>query len=75
LQRNDCIEYAKPFCFSLTKSPTSILNGCIAILIDVSRNISIINPKSIADDTLKPKDPALGRKHITIIATKAPTNK
>ena len=47
----------------------------MAMFIDVSRNMSMISPKIMADDTESPSDPEFGRKHITIIATNAPTNR
>ena len=56
-------------------SPTSILNGCIAMLIDVSRNISAMNPKVIAPAIVNPNEPALGSRHITMIATAAPSSR
>ena len=59
--------------FSFTISPTSILNGCIAMLMLVSRNISAIRPKSIAPLTVSPSEPAFGSRHITRTAIVAPT--
>ena len=56
-------------------SPTSILNGCIAILMLVSRNIRATNPKTIAPLTVKPNDPAFGSRHMTSTAAVAPINK
>ena len=53
-------------------SPTSILKGCMAMLIDVSSNIRAARPIRMADDTASPKLPALGRRHITSTATNAP---
>ena len=75
MHRKLCIEYARAFCFSLTMSPTSILNGCIAMLILVSRNINDTSPNTMAVDTAIPNDPALGSRHITITATSAPMNR
>jgi hypothetical protein len=66
------MEYARPFCFSFTISPTSILKGCIAILMLVSRNMREINPKIMAVLTAIPKLPALGSMHMTRTATVAP---
>ena len=56
-------------------SPTIILKGCMAILIEVSRSMSINKPNIITDDTASPNEPALGNRHITSTATVAPTNK
>ena len=53
-------------------SPTSILNGCMAMLMLVSRNISESSPKTMAVDTAMPSDPAFGSRHITRTATAAP---
>ena len=53
-------------------SPTSILNGCIAMLMDVSRNIRAISPNIIAAPTVNPNEPELGRMHITATAIAAP---
>ena len=69
------MEYAFAFCFSFTMSPTSILNGCIAMLMLVSRNISAKRPKIMAVETAMPKEPALGSRHITSTAAAAPINK
>ena len=66
---------ASPFCFSLTISPTIILKGCIAILMEVSRNIKDTRPKIMAALTLIPKLPAFGNRHMTHTATSAPTNR
>ena len=56
-------------------SPTNILNGCMAILILVSRNISAQRPNTIAVLTAMPKEPELGNRHITSTAIAAPINK
>ena len=56
-------------------SPTSILNGCMAILMLVSRNINVTRPKTMAAETAMPKLPALGRRHMTSTATAAPTKR
>ena len=69
------MEYASPFCFSLTMSPTIILKGCIAMLMEVSSSISESSPKIIEVETVMPKLPALGRRHMTSTATSAPTNR
>ena len=53
-------------------SPTIILKGCMAILIEVSRSMSINKPNIITDDTAKPNEPALGNRHITSTAIAAP---
>ena len=53
-------------------SPTSILNGCMAMLIDVSSNMRAISPKIIAPAKVKLKLPAFGRRHITAIAITDP---
>ena len=45
------------------------------MLILVSRNNNEIKPKSIAALAAKPKEPALGKRHMTKIATLAPINK
>lgn len=56
-------------------SPTSILKGCMAMLIEVSRNISDTSPKVIAVPTAMPKLPALGSRHITSTAISEPTKR
>ena len=56
-------------------SPTIILNGCIAILMEVSRNISDTRPKIMAVLTAIPKLPALGSRHMTSTATSEPMNR
>ena len=56
-------------------SPTSILNGCIAMLMLVSRNISETRPNTMAALTAMPNEPALGSRHITATATDAPTKR
>ena len=56
-------------------SPTSILKGCMAMLILVSRNINATRPNIMAVLTAMPKEPALGNRHITSTATVAPINK
>ena len=56
-------------------SPTSILKGCMAMLMLVSRNINATRPNIMAVLTAMPKEPALGNKHITSTATVAPINK
>ena len=48
--------YASPFCSSLTLSPTSILNGCIAMLMLVSRSIRETAPKIMAVETAMTRD-------------------
>ena len=75
LHRKLWMEYARPFCFSLTMSPTSILNGCMAIFIDVSKNISDITPNIMALLNVKWKLPAFGSRHMTITAINAPKNR
>ena len=74
------MEYAFFFCSSLTMSPTSILNGCIAMLMEVSRSMSITSPKSITAVIVpqirvvlsRCREPAFGNRHITATATAAP---
>ena len=56
-------------------SPTSILKGCMAILMLVSRNISAVRPKIMAILAFIPKEPALGNRHITSTAIVAPTKR
>lgn len=56
-------------------SPTIILNGCMAMLMDVSRNIRAKRPNIMAVPTLMPKLPALGRRHITSTAMSEPMNR
>ena len=56
-------------------SPTSILKGCIAILIEVSRNINATSPKIMAVPTAIPKLPALGSRHITHTASSEPAKR
>ena len=56
-------------------SPTNILNGCMAMLMLVSRNIKAISPKIMAALMVSPRDPELGNRHITSTATAAPTNR
>ena len=63
------------FCRSFTMSPTSILKGCMAMLMDVSRNMSMTSPKIIAIDAVMPNEPEWGNRHITSTATAAPMNK
>lgn len=63
------------FCFSFTMSPTIILKGCMAILMEVSRNISDTSPKIMAVLTAMPKLPALGSRHMTSTATNEPINR
>ena len=75
LQRNDWMLYALAFCDSFTMSPTNILKGCIAMLILVSRSISMSSPKIIAAENVSPKEPAFGNRHITSTATVAPMNR
>ncbi len=53
-------------------SPTIILKGCIAMLIEVSSSMSITRPNDIAILTERPRLPELGRKAITSTATSAP---
>ena len=53
-------------------SPTSILKGCMAMLMEVSSSIRATSPMMIAELTARPKLPALGRRHITITAIPAP---
>ena len=53
-------------------SPTIILKGCIAMLMEVSRNIRAKSPNTIAAPTVIPKLPALGSRHITMTAMRAP---
>ena len=53
-------------------SPTSILKGCMAMLMLVSRNISDTKPKPMAAETVSPSEPALGNRHITSTARAAP---
>ena len=60
---------------SLMFLDTSILNGCIAMLMLVSRNIREIRPNTIAVLTAMPNDPALGSRHITATATAEPMNR
>ena len=67
--------YASPFCSSFTLSPTSILNGCMAMLMLVSSSMSDTAPKIMAVDTAIPNDPALGSRHITATAMIAPTKR
>jgi hypothetical protein len=57
-------------------SPTSILNGCMAMLMLVSRSIRAMTPKmrTVVTDCM-PSDPELGSRHITATATAAPINK
>ena len=47
----------------------------MAILIEVSRNISAIKPKVMAVDTVMPNEPELGSRHITSTAMAAPMNR
>ena len=56
-------------------SPTIILNGCIAMLREVSSNIRATSPKMSAMLTLIPNEPALGNRHITMTASVAPMNR
>ena len=56
-------------------SPTSILKGCMAMLMLVSRNMSAVRPKIMAIPAVMPNEPALGRRHITSTATVAPTKR
>ena len=56
-------------------SPTSILNGCMAMLMLVSRNMREMRPKVMAVLTAMPNDPALGSRHITATATAEPTKR
>ena len=56
-------------------SPTSILNGCMAMLMLVSRNIRAQSPKIIAVLTAMPNEPELGSRHMTRTAIAAPINK
>ena len=56
-------------------SPTSILKGCMAMLIDVSSSMSISSPKIITDEMPSPSEPLLGNRHITATATAAPTKR
>ncbi len=78
MHRSDWIEYACAFCSSLTMSPTIILNGCMATLIEVSRNMSENSPNHMAP--LSPRIsleekfrlPAFGRKIITRTEIRAP---
>ena len=56
-------------------SPTSILNGCMAMLMLVSRSISDISPKMRAVLTAIPNEPELGNRHITATATAAPAKR
>lgn len=53
-------------------SPTSILKGCIAIFMDVSRTIRATSPNIIAPESVRLKLPALGRRHITIMEISEP---
>ena len=70
------------FCSSLTISPTIILNGCIAILIEVSRKMRLNRPNHIA--AFRPRNihallrfrlPAFGSSSITSTAMIAPTSR
>ena len=62
-------------------SPTIILKGCMATLMDVSRKMREKRPNHMAP--LRPRNsrwlkfrlPALGRKIITSTATRAPISK
>ena len=62
-------------------SPTIILKGCIATLMEVSRKISEKRPNHIAplspsrSRVEKLRLPALGRKAMTRTATSAPTSR
>ena len=56
-------------------SPTSILKGCMAMLMLVSRNIRAKSPTIIAMLTVSPSEPALGSRHITATAQAAPTKR
>ena len=75
------MEYAWAFCSSPTMSLTIILKGCMATLIEVSRNMRENRPNHIAP--FRPRMsleeklrlPAFGRKAITITATNAPTSR
>lgn len=53
-------------------SPTIILKGCMAMLIDVSSSMSITRPNAMAALIVKPRLPELGRKAMTATATSAP---
>ena len=81
LHSADWMAYAVPFCSSFTMSPTIILKGCMAMLMDVSRNMRLKSPNHMAalsprkSDWVKVKLPALGRRSITATAMSAPTNR
>ena len=45
------------------------------MLMLVSRNIKAIKPNTIAVETAIPNEPELGKRHITMVAISAPTNK
>ena len=75
LHRKDCMEYAFAFCLSFTMSPTSILNGCMAMLMLVSSSISANSPKMSAVPTDIPNEPAFGSSAITATANAAPTKR
>ena len=56
-------------------SPTIILNGCMAMLMLVSSSMSMMRPNIMTCDMARPSEPALGSRHITATATRAPTNR
>ncbi len=56
-------------------SPTIILKGCMAMLMEVSRNISDTSPNIMAVLATMPKLPALGSRHITNTAIREPMNR
>ena len=45
------------------------------MFMDVSKNMSITKPKIIAELTDRPSDPALGKKHMTMMAAVAPMSR
>ena len=47
----------------------------MAMLMEVSSNISMISPKNMTAERLRPNDPEFGSRHITATATAAPINK
>ena len=57
-------------------SPTSILNGCMAMLMLVSSSTNAMTPKmrTVLTDCM-PNEPELGSRHMTATATAAPTNR
>ena len=47
----------------------------MAMLMEVSSSIRATRPKMMALDTVKWNEPALGRRHMTMTATKAPNTR